>query len=316
MGGLGKSEICLKVADEMREAFWGIFWVDVGSESAATDDFIKIAKMLKLAAETIDGALQSLSNEERDWLLILDNADDSNFDYTRYFPSGSGGAILLTSRNGRSRQLSTVVAESLGSLEPADCLNLFFQAAEIERSSEYEEPAMRIVKLLDSHTLALIQAGAYIAQDFCSVEEYPAVYEIESERLLSLGPDQALSRYCNVYATFEASVQALSSLKRENSQDALDILHFLAILHYSNFPLEIFKDAWNGAQVAQETPEGDANICTLSGWHISQLPHAMAQKYLGFILVTKFSKLTTVTCTSLKGEGARHSNNLFASSRA
>ncbi|EFR01288.1 hypothetical protein MGYG_04293 [Nannizzia gypsea CBS 118893] len=275
MGGLGKSEICLKVADELREAFWGVFWVDVGSESAATDDFIKIAKILRSTAETIDGARQSLSNEERDWLLILDNADDPDFDYTRYFPSGTRGAILLTSRNNRCNRLSTVGSESLGSLEPADCLSLFYQVAGIEPSDRYKEPAMRIVKLLDSHTLALIQAGAYIAQDFCSVEEYPAVYKIESKRLLSLGPDQAPPRYHNVYATFEASVQALSSSRRENSQDALDMLHLLAVLHYSNLPLELFKDAWDGAQVAQEIPEGNANIDDLSDWHVSQLPQTI-----------------------------------------
>ncbi|KAF3492115.1 TPR repeat protein [Arthroderma uncinatum] len=270
MGGIGKSEICLKVADEMRDAFWGIFWVDVSSESTANDGFIKIANELKSAAETIDDVRRLLSNEERDWLLILDNADDPHIDYSDYFPSGARGAILLTSRNDECDQLNTVGAKSLGNLGPADCLSLFRQAAKVKLAVEYEQDIQRIITILDSHTLALVQAGAYIAQGFCSVKAYPAEYERQSKRLLSFGSRQLRPRYRHVYATFEVSAQFLESSNKEDSEDALSLLQLLAILHYHNVPLKLFEDAWSGAQAARKT--SDKGIDSLSEWHVSQLP--------------------------------------------
>ncbi|EGD99965.1 hypothetical protein TESG_07293 [Trichophyton tonsurans CBS 112818] len=271
MGGIGKSEICLKVADEMRDDFWGIFWVDVSSESIVHDGFIKIATELKSAVETIDDVRRLLSNEERDWLLILDNADDPDCDYSDYFPPGTRGAILLISRNDECDQLNTVGAKSLGNLGPADCLSLFYRVAKLKPSVEHEQVIQRIITMLDSHTLALVQAGAYIAQGFCSIKTYPAEYERQSKRLLSFGSKQLRPRYRHVYATFEVSAQFLELSNEEDSEDALSLLQFLAILHYHNVPLKLFEDAWSGAQVARET--SDKGIDSLSEWHASQLPH-------------------------------------------
>ncbi|EGE09000.1 TPR repeat protein [Trichophyton equinum CBS 127.97] len=262
MGGIGKSEICLKVADEMRDDFWGIFWVDVSSESIVHDGFIKIATELKSAVETIDDVRRLLSNEERDWLLILDNADDPDCDYSDYFPPGTRGAILLISRNDECDQLNTVGAKSLGNLGPADCLSLFYRVAKLKPSVEHEQVIQRIITMLDSHTLALVQAGAYIAQGFCSIKTYPAEYERQSKRLLSFGSKQLRPRYRHVYATFEVSAQFLELSNEEDSEDALSLLQFLAILHYHNVPLKLFEDAWSGAQVARET--SDKGIDSLS----------------------------------------------------
>ncbi|KAK2730940.1 hypothetical protein FQN57_003785, partial [Myotisia sp. PD_48] len=273
IGGQGKSEVCLKVADEMREMFWGIFWVDVGSDSMAAEGFIKISKMLGSAAETIDDVRQLLSSRADDWLLILDNADDRKFDYSCYFPPGKRGAILLTSRNPDCAQLSTVDSESLEHLEQADCISLFLQAARIKPPINHEEDVLRIITLLNSHTLALIQAGRYIAKYSCPIKEYPNEYERQSKRLLSFSSSQLQSRYQSVYATFEASAQALETSNEQEGSDSLDILHILAIMHYSSISLQLFEDAWNGAQAVKTAPEEEDNsIDKLTRWHVSQLP--------------------------------------------
>jgi hypothetical protein len=41
--------------------------------------------------------------------LVLDNADDPNFDYHVYLPSGIQGSVIITSRVADCQQYSTIL---------------------------------------------------------------------------------------------------------------------------------------------------------------------------------------------------------------
>ena len=256
------------------DSFWGVFWVDVSSKSTAVAGYLRISDVLGSPVQNIDDACHLLSNVKHNWLLVLDNADDPDTDYERYFPSGNRGAILLTSRVPGCSVYNTVGYEHLESLSSTECLTLLLRAAKIpaEAWAEHVPAAKCVVDLLGFHTLALIQAGAYIAQGLCSIEEYPAEYSRQCERLLKFSPKQAQSRYCSIYATFEASALVLESSSHEVDRDALELLQLLAVLHYDNIPLELFEDSWKGARYARQTAEGDERIDKLSKSHVSQLP--------------------------------------------
>jgi len=218
--------------------------------------------------------LLSNAGAKQNWLLVLDNADSPDTDYARYFPSGTRGVVLITSRNPDCCRYGTVGTEELGALDDNDPLNLLFDAANVPRDlrPRWTPAAKRVTIALQSHTLALLQAGAYVSQGHCSLEEYPDLYQRQCARLLQFSPKQADSRYSTVYATFEASAQALESNPLDESQDALILLGVLSTLHYENVPLDLFKDAWNGARFAQNNPEDDKTIDNLARWHVSQLP--------------------------------------------
>jgi hypothetical protein len=68
--------------------------------------------------------LQVLANTKQTWLLILDNADDPNFDYQVYFPSGTHGAVLMTSRVAECKRYSLDAFEALEGLEDEDSKEL------------------------------------------------------------------------------------------------------------------------------------------------------------------------------------------------
>ncbi|KAF1951354.1 hypothetical protein CC80DRAFT_210229 [Byssothecium circinans] len=283
IGGMGKSEVCLKVADLVRADFWGVFWVDVGRESTAKNDFITIAKALGSPAESVDEARQSLANTKKRWLLVLDNADDVDVDYARYLPSGAQGAIILTSRNPQCSQYSTAPAEALVGLDPEHSTQLLLKAArmpeEAWQSRETQVQAQEIVSLLGSHTLALIQAGAYVAEGFCQLAEYPKKYQQHRKRLLEHHPEQEQSRYRDVFATFEASADALERSGSQEGRDALDLLAVLCMLHSGALPLMVFEDAWRAARrVLRDVPaeidgtEKLDKMGDLGRWHVAQLP--------------------------------------------
>ena len=106
-----------------------MFWVDVNSPSSAKNDFVAIAKTLGTTAESVDEARQLLASTKKSWLLILDNADDPHFDYQVYFPSGTRGTVLITSRLSVCSRYSTVGSEELTGLDIQQSKQLLLREA-------------------------------------------------------------------------------------------------------------------------------------------------------------------------------------------
>jgi hypothetical protein len=252
-----------------------VFWVDVGKASTAKSEFINIAKQLGHSTESVPNALQVLASSKQTWLLILDNADDPNFDYQVYFPSGTHGAVLMTSRVPECKRYSPDANEALEGLRDEDSKELLLKAAEIPQESwlSYHDQAKEVVQLLGSHTLALIQAGAYIARGHCQLHEYPRVYQRQRKQLLKFQPKQAKSRYCDVYTTFEASAEVLQQSESEAAKDALYLLAILSMLDSAILPLQIFQSAWDsGREVLGTSREETSGINTMSRSHVLRLP--------------------------------------------
>jgi tetratricopeptide (TPR) repeat protein len=254
--------------------FWGIFWVDVDKPSTAKRDFIAVARLLGRVIESVPEALQVLATTYRSWLLILDNADDPGFDYQIYFPPGNHGAVLMTSRVTECKQYSADAFEALGGLEEEDSKELLLKAAELAPGSwpTYDNQAREVARLLGLHTLALIQAGAYISQGHCQLCQYPEVYQRQRQRLLKYRPKQAQSRYRDVYATFEASADVLEQSQTESARDALRLLEILSMFDSSVLPLQIFEDAWKGCREISQASDEGRGIDEFSRDHVLQLP--------------------------------------------
>lgn len=259
-----------------------MFWVDVCDTTTAGGSFAKVAKMLGSVSQDMDGALTSLANlsYEQSWLLILDNADDPDFDYSRYRPSGDRGAVIMTSRNpecGRAHQ--TVGWEELDNLDPDDCITLLMKAAEMPREPEstLRTDAESVIKAVGSHTLAILQAGTYIARGYCKMAAYPEVLNQNRKRLMQFHPKQDQSRYQNAYTTLEASMQVIErSADDETSQDAYHLLNFLSVFHYENFPLAVLQSAWKGALEARKIDTNEQYIGHLTPQHAAQLPQYLS----------------------------------------
>jgi len=236
--------------------------------------------LLGSPAESINEALDLLSNSKKRWLLILDNADDPDFDYQTYLSSGVYGSVIITSRIRGCSQYSTVGCEELGGLELEDSTKLLLTAAKIspEFWPDYNHRANSIVELLGSHTLALIQAGSYVAEGFCDLNQYPEVYRLHRRRLHNEFPNQARSRYGGVYATFEASAEVLQNSMHQKEADALSLLGILSVLHSGILPLSVFEQAWKGSRTVLRSIATDENdeAQLLTEWHLSKLPAFLA----------------------------------------
>ncbi|CAI7648569.1 unnamed protein product [Penicillium glandicola] len=248
LGGSGKTQFCLKFASDNRDNFWGVFWVDASSPKAAEQAFSGLARIGKVE-EKLESGLYWLSTQDMPWLLVIDNADDADFDYARYFPLGAKGHILVTSRNPDCKVHATIGFEEFANLEEEDSITLLLRSAIVSDLHDLNARATArpIVQALGCLPLALIQAGASIRQNICSLEDYLNVFNSYKRKLFLNGIQQGQGSYEHtVFTTFEVSYNKIRSLTTDEAKDAIEILHVMAFLHFDQIPGTLFEKAWEG----------------------------------------------------------------------
>ena len=204
-----------------------------------------MGRQCDVAEPSVASVKSCLASNSQRWLVIIDNADDAERDYSGYIPSGMSGDVLFTTRVSECETYNTVGSEKLDDLEPGLARKLLYRAADIAESrwKENEKAAMAILTILGSHTLAIIQAGAFIKKGLCSLEQYPSVFKQQQGKLLKFHAKQNLSAYGNVYATFEVSAEYLQKSALPEASDALDLLHIIAFMHNSGISETMFQRA-------------------------------------------------------------------------
>ena len=254
-----------------------MFWLDATSIDIAKQRYTDIGRQCGIAEPSIDNVKSWLAYNEKRWLLIIDNADNPEIDYSELIPPGRGGDILFTTRNPECTIFETVGSETLGGLESNLAWKLLLRTARTAESQweEKEEPAMAIVKVLESHTLAIIQAGAFIRKKLCTLEEYPAIFQQQKSQLLKFHSQQNMSTYRNVYTTFEVAAEHLGNSKQPDALDALNLLHTLAFMHNTEISEAIFQRASKYASELGDTENSkyeEDDVLSLSVRHVMRLP--------------------------------------------
>lgn len=188
------------------------------------------------------------------WMLVIDNADDPRIDYSRFFPAGDKGHILITSRLKDCRMHATVGFQEFRNMEEEDAITLLLRAADedinLEKSRQTAKP---IVQALGYLPLALTQAGASIRQNVCTLEGYLALYDTHCVDLMRGRLGQSTDSYPNsIYTTWEVTVRRIEEENSETAIDAVQILQILAFLHFEQVPIDLFETAWHNLHTGLE----------------------------------------------------------------
>lgn len=247
LGGIGKTQIALEYVYRYQRDYTHLFWVSADSPETIVSEFGKIARELALPEQNekdqgkIVQAIQRWLREYVNWLLVLDNIDDLRLVGT-FIPAAHLGAVLLTTH----RQVTEPVAQALDvdllSTEEGACL-LLRRSRHLSLNVPLAQAlpteiigARAIVQQLDSLPLALDQAGAYISEVGCSVDDYLVLLSQEQHTLLQ--------RRGNVPADHPQSVALTFALAFEQVQlqneAASALLKLCALLAPDAIPLELF----------------------------------------------------------------------------
>lgn len=82
--------------------FSDVFYVDASSATTMTVDLASIA-LEKGVGKSFRDALRWLESNRKDWLLLVDNADDPHLNLGDFLPRAMHGSIIITSRNAELR---------------------------------------------------------------------------------------------------------------------------------------------------------------------------------------------------------------------
>ena len=234
--------------------FWGVFWVNAISQASAEEAFCSFARIDHLE-EKFETGLHWLSTRKLPWLLIIDNANDTHFDYATYFPTGEKGHIIVTSRNPECKVHATIGFEEFISLDESDAITLLLRSALLGDATDEDlrKTAHPIVQALGCLPLALIQAGASIQQNICSLNEYLDIFNSYKKGIFSNQRIQGKGSYEHtIFTTFEVSFNEISRLGTERAMDAVEILQLIAFLHYDQVPEALFQNAWNNISIHEQ----------------------------------------------------------------
>ena len=252
LGGIGKTQIAVEYAYRSREQgrYTHTFWVNAASTESILASFVEIAGFLPAFAarneadqrKLIEAVKHWLEHCEQPWLLIFDNVDhdDDLAAIREYLPQRGNGSVLLTTRASAVGSLATAVAvETMGFFEGTQLL--LYRAQRLEQASDEEiNRAGNIVVALDHFPLALDQAGAYIEETQCSLEDYLDLYQSHRQALLARRGMLSTDYPDSVATTWLLSFQRV----QQANPAAAELLLLCSFLAPDRIPEELIK---NGA---------------------------------------------------------------------
>jgi tetratricopeptide (TPR) repeat protein len=236
LGGVGKTQLALEYAYTQKDNYERIYWISAVNEATLFSGFQEIAKRTRCISdysilkplEVAERVLHWL-NEQKSWLLVLDNLDDINV-VNGYLPDRSPRKhTLITTRLSHCHQIP---AEGLQVevLDVTDATNLLFLRSHVGtvETPDGKAEAIEIVKELGFLPLAIEQAAAYIREASKNVFKFLPNYRNSRMTHHARASKGIQSCYVeSVATTWRMSFQRIE----ENNTDASKLLRLLAFLN-------------------------------------------------------------------------------------
>src|SRR5260370_22837483 len=199
LGGIGKTQLAVEYAYRYHSEYRYVLWTYAESLEALNSSYAGLALLLDLPEkdvqeqEKIVQAVKRWLQQQRGWLLIMDNADTPDLLAT-FLPLTVGGHLLITTR---AADLSAQIAgpaypleiDTFSDEQVAHFLlhrsSLLAPNATLDQAETHtRQLAMEITHELGGLPLALDQVGAYLKATGSSLATYQHIYQQRRFQLL------------------------------------------------------------------------------------------------------------------------------------
>ncbi|WP_225079747.1 tetratricopeptide repeat protein [Streptomyces sp. CoT10] len=166
-GGVGKTSVAVRAALDARDAFPdGQLYVEIGPGDREADVAARLLRALGVGGGAVPepaerAALYRSLVADRRLLVVFDNVTSEN-QVARLVPTGTGSAVLLTSRHPLTG-LPAARRLTLGALPPEDARRLLVQIVGADRLARESATADELLRLCGGLPLALRIAAARLA---------------------------------------------------------------------------------------------------------------------------------------------------------
>ena len=298
LGGVGKTTTALEYAYRSVESkrYQSVFWARADSEETLLSEFKRIAEAIgleKLGLSSVELNVEEdeqsdksvykqavfgwLKNEANSsWLLVYDNADDSNepggeraerwLRQKSLLPLGKHGRILITSRSNKWKNLQECCSLELFCFEPEESRAFLEKRLykTIKNTSE-EAVTMQLADELGHLPLALEQAVAYMLENDTDIDSYYQLFKALRLSLLDEMPSEKGDYFRNKLVVGTTWTLNFNQLSKSNPA-ASKLLEIAAFLNPDDIPFDIFFHGAHiiGREIA-EAFEGKEEILAKKG---------------------------------------------------
>ncbi|KAL3429140.1 P-loop containing nucleoside triphosphate hydrolase protein [Aspergillus tetrazonus] len=257
LGGVGKTQLALELAYRIRdrETQCSIFWIPCTSHESVEQTCMTIAQMLGIQdvepAEVKERLKIYLTQTNKKWILIFDNADDMGMwvkggpaapPLKGIIPQSENGHILFTSRN---QQLALNLASpNIFSVPDADqeTAREIFRKLLIRKDLLQDNHVTSILlEQLAFLPLAISQAAAYINKNSISLVRYMSLLGEHEESTIELLAEEFEDdgRYAEIQNPV-ATTWRISFLQiQQLNEEASNYLSFMACISPRDIPESI-----------------------------------------------------------------------------
>jgi tetratricopeptide (TPR) repeat protein len=238
--GLGKTETAIEFAHRRRFSYRWVCWLRADSEEQIVRGFCAIAAAFGLpesqgadqpaAAKATLAALAGSGN----CLLVLDAAEDLQL-VRPWIPAGERVHVVMTTRATAVGGLAEPI--ELESLSEQEGLAFLLHRARLSDPDQAlpaptMQAAREIVRMTEGVPLALDQAGAYLEETGCTVEEYTSLWTEHSLSLMAERGQGSLREGESLLQSWTFSLEQL----RKAQPAAVDLLRLFAFFHCDALP--------------------------------------------------------------------------------
>lgn len=263
MGGTGKTQLVLEWVKAHAADYDLSLWIDATSPETTRASFERCARTMDIKVDpgTAQGlalqdspavlevirTLQAKSDSNRQWLLIIDSADDLTWGIKSIIPHATSGTIIITSQDSLvCKMFNQCEKVHVDTMEESEAVSLLFRHL---RWQSHDAPAdirnlcSLIVYRLGYLALAIDLTGAYLGQDVAqkaTLEQYLINYDRHQDSLLRSEYFQGLSFYNKtVWTVWDATLEKIQ--QRYPGLHAESLLAFLAHFNREMIQDELFR---------------------------------------------------------------------------
>lgn len=232
MGGLGKTQIAIEYIYRHVDEYTLIWWMNADTSIMLAEEYIKLGKAVgvyddSLSNEQIIEVVKRYLEENDDWILIFDNANEVS-DVEEYIPQNNNGNIIITSRNNNWSDIAKEVPLQLFNEEESK--DFLLSRTEIKDDDKMNE----LVIELQGLPLALEQATSYIKAMKISFVRYLELFHKYKIQLFGRG-DKPKSYGNTVATTWKISFE---NIRNRNSY-SMDLLYIFSFMYCEDITLDM-----------------------------------------------------------------------------